>query len=147
MTQDNDPEQNEWNGYSAEYCENCGQLFEASDEIFDTVEEPVHRVEIIEAIGPFDEVGETVATEQRECECTGTIVKRYYVYPASNVPEPEYEPDPEDFTGRDPNDDALLAMSPDPDPEDFEEVREISWLRDGDDLDGESDTDESEGRT
>lgn len=106
-------------------------MFDASDEIADSVEEPVHRVEIIEAIGPFDEVGETCATEERQCECTGQVVKRYYAYPAQNVPDPEYEPDPEQFSGRGPNDDALLAMSDDPEAEDFEEVKDIPWLTDG----------------
>ena len=123
-----DGTEQEWNGYSAEYCENCGQLFSASDKIVENVTEPVHRVELIEAVGEFEEVGETVALELRECECTGQVVKRHYVYPASNVPEPDYEPDPGEFSGRDPDEDALIGMSDDPEPDDFQEAREVSWI-------------------
>lgn len=118
--------------YSARYCENCGRLFEASDAITEAVEEPVHRVELIDAIGEIDEVIETTALERGECDCTGQIVKRFYCYPESNVPESEYEPDPEDVKGRDPDEDALIALSGDPAPEDFQEVREVPWLQDGD---------------
>lgn len=127
----------DWNGYSAVYCEVCGQLFAASEEIEATVEEPVHRVDLIVSVGPIEEVGETVATEEGECECGGQMVKRYYTYPAENVPESEYDPDPEEFSGRDPVDDALLAVSDDPDPEDWQEVREVPWLEDGDELQDE----------
>ena len=125
-------EDNQFSSYHAEYCENCGQLIDATDEIAEELEEPVHRVDIIEAIGPFEKVGETVATEEGECECTGTIVKRHYAYPASNVPEPSVEtPDVDDedaYAGRHPADDALFAPSEDPDPDDFQEVREIPGL-------------------
>ena len=123
-----DDTEQEWNGYSAEYCENCGKLFSASERIAENVSEPVHRVELIKAVGEFEEVGETVALEHRECECTGQVVKRHYVYPASSVPEPNYEPDPDEFSGRDPDEDALIGMSDDPEPDDFQEAREVSWI-------------------
>lgn len=55
----------------------------------------------------------------------GQVVKRYYVHPAGNVPEPDYDPNSDEIIGRDPDDDALVAMSDDPDPEDFQEVREV----------------------
>lgn len=123
-----------WDGFKAKYCESCGQLFEASEKIEENVDEPVHRVDIIEAIGPFEEVGETTALEKGNCEdCGGQVVDRWYVYPAGNVPETDYEPDPEHVSGRDPDEDALFAMSSDPDAEDFEEVREIPWLEAGED--------------
>lgn len=66
-----DNQAGEWDSYVAEYCENCGQVFSVSDEIENTVEEPVHRMDILKAIGPIDEVAETTATEERKCECTG----------------------------------------------------------------------------
>ncbi|ELY91452.1 hypothetical protein [Natrialba taiwanensis] len=123
-------EGNQFSSYHAEYCENCGQLVDAADEIEDELEEPVHRVDIIEAIGPFEKVGETVAMEQGECECTGTIVKRHYAYPAGNVPEPDFEPDEDEFTGRDPDEDALVNFGDG----DWQEVREVPGIEEGGDL-------------
>jgi len=127
-TPSGDASQNGWNSYQARYCENCGCLYDASVEIEDRVTEPVHRVDLIEAIGPIEEVSETVAVEERKCECTGQVVKRYYTYPAERVPEPDYEPEPEQYTGRDPEKDALLSMSDDPGGADWQEIREISWI-------------------
>ncbi|APX98718.1 hypothetical protein [Natronorubrum daqingense] len=126
-------EDNQFSSYHAEYCENCGQLVDANEEIANELEEPVHRVDIIEAIGPFEEVGETVALEQGTCECSGQIVKRHYAYPAGNVPEPDVEtPEPDDedaYQGRHPDDDALFAPTDEPQPDDFQEVREIPGLK------------------
>lgn len=127
----------DYDDFQAEYCENCGQLFEASECIEQSVEEPVHRVELIEAIGPVGEVGESTALEKRECECTGTVVQRWYVYPASEVPDHDYDPDPEDIHGRDPDDDALIDFSGEG--EDWQEVREVPWLAEG--------VEDAEGRT
>ena len=102
----------EWEGYWAVYCEVCGALVDTSNN-FPTVEEPVHRSDLITAIGPFEEVGETVGIEQGDCErCDGTVVKRYYTHPVSNVPEydgptPDLD-DSDSYIGRDPRQDALI---------------------------------------
>lgn len=105
----------DWEDYHAIYCEGCGQLYEASETLLEAVEEPVHRVDLIEAIGEFEEVSETTASEEHRCEdCGAWVVKRYYAYPASAIPEPDPEmiPDPEEhpdlFFGRDPDEDALI---------------------------------------
>lgn len=110
--------------YKATYCENCGQLFAATDSIKESISEPVHRVDILEAIADVEEVGETVAVEERECECTGSVVSRYYCYPAKDVPEPDIEPDEDEFIGRDPDEDALIDLDPEGDG-DWQEVKEV----------------------
>ena len=115
---------NTYQSFFAEYCENCGQLAEASEEIASEVAEPVHRVDIIEAIGPVDEVGETCAIEQGECECTGKIVKRWYAHPVGLVPETGYAPDEDQVSGRDPDADALVDLG-----DGWQEVREVPGLR------------------
>ena len=117
--------------YTATYCENCGQLFDASEDIHDAVDEPVHRVELIEAVGDFDNVTETTAEEFRECECTGQVVQRYYIKNPADLPEPEYEPDPEEISGRAPDEDALIDFGPVGG--DVQEAREVPWLEEGND--------------
>lgn len=118
-----------YQSYSAEYCESCGHLVDASDEIKAAVEEPVHRVDILEAIGDVEDVGETVAVEEDTCDCTGTIVTRWYAYPVWNIPETGFEPDPDHVVGRDPDEDALVNTG-----EDWKEASEIAGLEvtDGD---------------
>lgn len=124
-------EESDTETYQATYCENCGQLFDASETITATVEEPVHRVEILRAIGSVDEVVETTADEREQCECTGQVVQRWYIHPASNMPTPEteYDPDPERVRGRDPDEDALIDFGPMGG--DWQEIAEIVWLEEG----------------
>lgn len=123
----------EYSSYQATYCEGCGKLAEASDHLREMVSEPVHRVDLITAIGDIEEVGETTAMETGACDdCGGQLVHRVYVHPADNVPEPEYDPEPSEIAGRDPDEDALIALSADPEEQDWQEAREVSWLTEGD---------------
>jgi len=121
----------DWDSYVARYCETCGQLYGGSEKITTAVEEPVHRMDLIEAIGPMHEVRETVAIEERQCECTGQIVKRWYVHPVSNVPEPDRKANSGQSLGRDATEDGWLALSNDPDAVDYRELRELSWITGG----------------
>lgn len=132
----------EFDSYHATYCESCGRIKNASEEILESVDEPVHRLDIIEAIGQVENVSETVAQELGGCECTGQIVKRYYAHPAGNVPEPDYEPDPDEFSGRDPEEDALIDMREVG--EGIKEVSELPWLTENS---REKDTESSEEAT
>ena len=122
-----------YESYSATYCESCGRFETASDTILERCEEPVHRVDILEALGDWDEVGETVAEELGECEgCGGQLVKRWYVTgdppDAGDIVPDDYEP-PENV--RSPDEDALLF---DADGENPKEVRELSWIEAEDDV-------------
>ena len=118
----------DYNSYTATYCEWCGNLESASDELESELSPPVERMGIREAIGEIDErrpVGETTALEQGECDCGGTVVQRYYH--AGEVPEPEYEPDEDEIVGRGPVDDAIIEF-----PDGTErEAKDIPWLEDG----------------
>ena len=125
MSQDKTSE-GEYDSYVAEYCENCGRLINATDAIEASLSEPVHRVDIIEAIGPVNEVGETCAVEQGECECTGQIVKRWYAHPIGYVPETGYAPDADQVSGRDPDEDALVDLG-----DGWQEVREVPGMDGG----------------
>lgn len=117
--------------FMATYCENCGQLHDASDAIAEHVDEPVHRIDILEALGGIErpKVNETVATEERECECTGQVVKRYYA--VGDVPDPDVDPPDDAYTGRDPREDGLIDFGPVGGQ--WEEVREVTWLEEGSD--------------
>jgi hypothetical protein len=100
--------------YQAEYCEWCGTLHEASDELAERVEEPVSRIDLLEAAEAFGEekdmkATETTAEELRECDCGGQVVNR--VYPIGSFPPVDYEPDADEITGRDPDEDALIFTS------------------------------------
>lgn len=121
-----DSSEGEYDSYVAEYCENCGRLLNATDEIENSVDRLVHRVDIIEAIGPVDEVGETCAVEQGECECTGQIVKRWYAHPIGYVPETGYVPDADQVSGREPDEDALVDLG-----DGWKEVREVPGVEAG----------------
>lgn len=102
----------DYEDYVARYCEWCGDLVSASEELAEMLDEPVHRADILEALGGLDdpEVTETVAEEIEECECGGQIVRRHYA--VGDVPEPpEGALDnltEDDYVGRDPDEDALL---------------------------------------
>lgn len=117
----------DYESYSAVYCESCGTLHAASNHVEDIVEEPVHRLDILEALGDGDirEVAETVARELRDCEkCGGQVVDRYFA--VGDIPEPDYDVsqlDDDDFEGRDPDEDALLF-----DGERHHEVNEIPGM-------------------
>lgn len=141
MTDDARHQTGTYQSYHAEYCESCGTLVSASDKIVANTREPVHRIDIQQAIGEFDEVCETTAIESGGCDrCGGQLVKRYYAYPVSEAPDevgietPDVD-DEEQYKGRHPDDDALIAWTPDPDPEDWQEVSEIPGLH-GRDEDG-----------
>lgn len=128
--------ESEFKSYYATYCESCGTLSKASDEITTNVSEPIHRVDILDHFGGVENpmVHETVGIEQTDCDsCGGTVVKRYYAI--GEVPEirDEYkEYAEENAVGRDPMEDALLDLSGTG--EDYQEVREIPWLEDGSDI-------------
>lgn len=97
--------------YHLTYCEGCGTISSGSQPLVDQIDEPAIRVGILETVNDvaaYDNVAETVATEEDECRCGGIIVKRYYT--CGEYPEPEYEPDEDEFSGRDPNEDALFQF-------------------------------------
>lgn len=118
-----------YESHRATYCESCGRIEQASDSISESVEEPVHRVDILEALDGVEGTVETVAEEVGDCElCGGQLVKRWYI--TGEIPECEYEP-PEDydFPGRDPDEDALIGGFPEG--SEWREAREISWIKEG----------------
>ena len=120
-------ETSDYESHSATYCESCGRFNAASNTILERCDEPVHRIEILEALGDWEDVHETVADEVGECErCGGQLVKRWYA--VGDVPEASHEP-PEDYeppdSVRSPKEDALLFN---PDGENPVEVREISAI-------------------
>lgn len=80
-------------------------------------------------LGNIGDVSETVAVEEGQCACTGQIVRRWYLYPASAVPDVDYGPDPEHMVGRDLKEDALIDFGPIGG--DWQEVSDIAWIEEG----------------
>lgn len=123
---ESEPSADSYESYFARYCENCGQVHDGTDMLTNVLSEPIHRVDILEALGGVEDeqVHETTAMEDGTCECSGQIVKRYYA--VGEVPEPEYEPDDDQIRGRDPDDDSLVNFGGG-----WKESREVPWLEDG----------------
>ena len=119
----------DFNDYYAKYCESCGQIRELSDELEDELTEPVHRVDIIEAIGPIEDVGETTAEELHDCQdCGGQIVDRWYFHPVNTIPDHDFTVDEDDVVGRDPDEDGLIAFGDETDSDSYQEVRETAGI-------------------
>ena len=122
--------------YTAKYCEWCGTVVSASSsdvdaDLSDVLPETVARVGVLQAIAeiapqdidePVAEVGETVATEEGRCSRCGedAVVKRYYT--TGSVPSVDLDVEPEQYTGRDPYEDALIETEPG-------KFREVSEMR------------------
>lgn len=120
------PSADSYESHALDYCESCGRIQDGSDDLVEALDEPVHRVDVLEELGGVtdDEVHETVAMEKGDCpECeAGTLVNRYYA--VGEVPKHDYDPDPSEMMGRDPDEDALIGS----DETGWKEVDEVAGL-------------------